>query len=123
MTAEPHDGQTATPAGDTVTRPDGRTYRSRKIAAYAVVDGDEFLCGVMVLGTHDVQRARELADSYASWQLGSEYAAADPVTGWWYLGYAATGRAWIEDPVKGRAGVWFRQIAENAEAIASGAAS
>ena len=27
-------------AGDTVTRPDGRTYRSRKVIAYAVNDED-----------------------------------------------------------------------------------
>jgi hypothetical protein len=115
MTSQP---QAPRPAGDTATRPDGRTYRSRKVAAYAVVDGDEFLCGVMILGTHDIARTQPLADDYAAWQLGAGYAAADPVTGWWYLGYAATGRCWIEDAAKGRAGVWFRQVAESPNAAA-----
>ena len=107
--------------GDTVTRPDGRIYRSRKVIANAVVDGDEFLCGVMVLGTHDVARAKPLADSYAAWQLGAGYTAADPVTGWWRLGFESGGHRWLDDPVKGRAGVWFREIAETSQPV-SGAA-
>jgi hypothetical protein len=90
------------------------------VIAYAVVDGDEFPCGVMVLGTHDVARAKPLADSYAAWQLGAEYTAADPVTGWWRLGYE-DGLRWLDDPVKGRAGVWFRQVAETTQPV-SGAA-
>jgi hypothetical protein len=112
MTCQPQAGQPARPAGDTVTRPDGRTYRSRKVIAYAVVDGDEFLCGVTVLGTHDAAQAKPLADSYATWQLGAGYAAADPVTGWWRLGFETGGLRWLDDPVKGRAGVWFRRVVE-----------
>ena len=45
-----------------VTRPDGRVYRSRKVTANAVIDEDEFVCGVMVLGTHDYHRAKPLAE-------------------------------------------------------------
>ncbi len=107
--------------GDTVTRPDGRTYRSRKVIAYAVAGGDEILCGVMVLGTHDTGRAKPLADSYPVRQLGAGYAAAGPVAGWWRLGFEAGGRRWPDYPVKGRAGVWFRAIAETRQPV-SGAA-
>ncbi len=107
--------------GDTVTRPDGRIYRSRKVIAYAVAGGDEILCGVMVLGTHDTGRAKPLADSFAAWRLGAGFVAAGPVTGWWRPGLESGGRRWLDAPVKGRAGVWFREIAETSQPV-SGAA-
>lgn len=99
-----------------ITRPDGRLYRPRKVAAYAVTDPDDgdSLAGVMVLGTHDADRAKPLADSYAAWQLGSGYSAADPLAGWWRDGFAGGRRCWVDDPVTGRAGIWFREIIEAA---------
>jgi hypothetical protein len=106
-------GWPAVMTGDTVARPDGRVYRSRKLVAAAVTDDDDMLCGVMVLGTHDCHRAKPLADDYAAWQLGREYAAADGVTGWWRDGFAGGRRCWIDDPQTGRAAVWFRSIAES----------
>lgn len=99
-------------AGDSVTRPDGRVYRSRKIAAYAVTDDDEGFGAVVVLGTHDVARAQPLADAYVRWQVDGGYVAADPVTVWWRDAFSGGRRCWAEDPVTGRAGVWFRRLDE-----------
>ena len=101
--------------GDTITRPDGRVYRSRKVTANAVIDEDEFVCGVMVLGTHDYHRAKPLADGYAVWQLGSGHVATDWVTGWWRDGFEYGCRRWIADEEHGRAGVWFREIVERSD--------
>ena len=47
---------------EVIQRPDGKPYRPRKLAAYAVTDPDDMLSGVMVLGTHDPGRAQPLAD-------------------------------------------------------------
>jgi hypothetical protein len=101
-------------SADTVTRPDGRIYRSRKLIAAAVTDPDDgdMLCGVMVLGTHDCHRAKPMADDYAAWQLGRGYVAVDWVTGWWRDGFQNGRRCWVADEQHGRAGVWFREIAE-----------
>lgn len=94
-----------------VQRQDGRWYRPRKLVACAVTE-DEELAGVVVLGTHSPRAAQALADSYAAWQLGSSYRAADPANVWWRNGYDGTGRGWVTDETHGRAGVWFRQIVE-----------
>ena len=104
---------TAQIAGDTVTRPGGRVYRSRKVITCAVTDDEESLCGVMVLGTHDTGRAQPLADDYAAWQVGNGTVAADPVAGWYRDGYSGGRRCWVDDPEHGRAGVWFRSITES----------
>lgn len=99
-------------AGQEIIRPSGRPYRPRKITAHAVTDPDDELCGVMVLGTQDSGQAQPLADHYAAGQLGSGYVAADPVTGWWRDGISGGSRCWVNDPEYGRAGVWFRSVAE-----------
>ena len=98
--------------GDTITRPDGRVYRSRKVTANAVIDEDEFVCGVMVLGTHDVGRAKPLADWLAADTTGRGFAAIDPETGWWRDGFECGERRWVNDEVRGRPGVLFREIVE-----------
>jgi hypothetical protein len=97
-----------------LTRPNGRLYRPRKLAAHAVTDPDDgdMLTGVVVLGTHDPAQAQYLADAYARWQLGSRHVAVSPVAGWWRDGFAYGRRGWIDDPEKGRAGIWFRSITE-----------
>ena len=100
--------------GEVIQRPDGKPYRPRKLAAYAVTDDGDMLAGVMVLGTHDPGRAQPLADGYAVWQLGSGHVAVDPVTGWWRDGFGYGHRCWVTDEVRGRAGVWFREIVEEA---------
>lgn len=96
-----------------LTRPDGRLYRPRKLAAHAVTDPDDgdTLTGV-VLGTHDPAKAQEPADAYARWQLGSRHVAVSPVAVWWRDGFAYGRRGWIEDEVTGRAGVWYQEITE-----------
>lgn len=94
-----------------ITRPSGKPYRPRKFTACAVTDDDE-LSGVVVLGTHDPGVAQPLADQYITWQLGSSYCAAGPVTVWWRDGFECGERRWVSDEIRGRAGVWFREIVE-----------
>ena len=101
--------------GDTATRPDGRLYKSRKVIAHTVVDDDEIVCGVMVLGTHDVARAKPLADWIAADTTGRGFVAVDPVAGWWRDGFEGGRRRWVDDPKGGRAGIWFREIVESSE--------
>jgi len=106
-----------------VTHPDGRVYWPRKIIAYPVADYDEMTSGVMVLGTHDVERARVLADQCAAAWVGGGYAAVDPVAGWYREGYESGQRRWIRDETKGRAGVWWSEIVERTPGIADGGSS
>jgi hypothetical protein len=103
-----------------VTRPDGRVYRPRKVIAYPVADADEMTSGVMVLGTHDIERARVLADQCAAAWADGGYVAAEPVTGWFREGYESGRPMWLQDETRGRAGVWFREITERTPGIADG---
>jgi hypothetical protein len=95
-----------------IMRPNGKPYRPRKVVACAVANEDQILSGVMILGTHDVARAQPLADQYAAWQLDAGYAAAKPLEGWYREGFESGQFRWITDEVRGRAGVWFREIVE-----------
>jgi hypothetical protein len=110
MSREPGPG-----AGEAIARPDGRLYRPRKVAGYAVNDEDGLVCGIMILGTHDVDRAKLLADSSAASWVDYGHVAAHPVTGWWRDGFSGGRRCWVDDPVSGRAGVWFREIVERSD--------
>jgi hypothetical protein len=102
-----------TAALEPIMRPNGKTYRPRKLSANAVTDCDgDGLEGVVVFGTHDPARALDLADQYVAWQIDSGYAAATPVAVWWRDGFAYGQRRWIDDPERGRAGVWFCEITE-----------
>lgn len=102
-----------TEAPEVLVRPDGRRYRPVKVTAEFTVGGDGMEEGVMVCGTHDIARARALAEPYVSrWDAGM--APASPVTGWWRLGYSAGRMVWLPDEVKGRAAVWFTEIVEAA---------
>jgi hypothetical protein len=103
-----------------IQRPDGSLYRPRKVTASAVADGDELLCGVIVLGTHDVQRAQPMADRYVAWQLDDRLVAADPLPGWWRDGFDGGQRRWVTDEKRGRAGVWFREVVERTPVIDMG---
>lgn len=93
----------------TIERPNGKLYRSRKVVAQVVGEDPE---GVLVLGTHDPERAQRLADQTATLAVGSGFAAAAPETGWWRDGMEHGERCWIYDEVNGRAGVMFREIVE-----------
>ncbi|HEV2779093.1 MAG TPA: hypothetical protein VGX25_06780 [Actinophytocola sp.] len=92
-----------------ITRPNGKVYRPRKVDVYPV-DGDGWSewdqPGVVVLGTHDIERARPLALRAVDFFHGVQY-AVKPRTGWWRLGYQAGELRWIHDDVHGRAGVMF----------------
>lgn len=92
-----------------IERPDRRLYRPRKVAAYAwendTVHG--WSGGAVVLGTHDVEAARSLADGWIKHWFGNVLSAVEPEVGWWRLGYSYGDPTWMDDPVRGRAGVWF----------------
>lgn len=99
---------------EVIMRPDGKPYRPRKVVAWPVADADEMTSGVMVLGTHDIERARKLADECAAAWAGGGCVAIEPETGWFREGYESGRLMWLRDEVRGRAGVWFRfrEIAE-----------
>jgi hypothetical protein len=100
---------------EAIVRPSGRVYRPRKVTAEFTVDGDGIEDGVMVCGTHDIERARQLAEDHVTrWDAGM--APADPVTGWWRLGYQSSRLVWIPDEEKGRAAVQFTRIEEKTNA-------
>ena len=92
-----------------VARPDGRIYRPRKIVACRW-DNDGYNdmdCGVVVLGTHNVEAAAEEADRCVKYFFDNDLVAGSPIIGWYRDGYNEQGPAWICDDVKGRAGVMF----------------
>jgi len=103
--------ETTVAPGETITRPNGKPYRSRRVTVQAVGEEDE---GVLVLGTHDLDRAQALADQVARRIAGTGFVAVDPWRGWWRDGFENGARAWVNDEVRGRAGVLFRDIVESA---------
>lgn len=106
----------ATETPEPVTRPDGRLYRPRKIMGYPVADADDFVAGIMILGTNDPGRAQQLADHCAALWTDWGSMAADPEPGWFREGYESGQLRWIRDEKRGRAGVLFHQIKEHADA-------
>jgi hypothetical protein len=95
-----------------VRRPNGKLYRPRKIIAYPVADADELTSGVCVLGTHDIERARKLADKCVHSWIESEWVAAGPEVGWFREGYESGRPMWTRDEIRGRAGVMFHEAVE-----------
>ena len=95
-----------------IKRPNGKLYCPRRIVAHEVGGEDGITEGVLILGTHDEARAKPLADQFAQYLLGSGYAALDPLGGWYRDGFESGQRQWVSDKERGRAGVWFRRIAE-----------
>jgi hypothetical protein len=89
-----------------IVRPNGKVYRPRKLVAHAFEDDHAGESGVVVLGTHDPERARELALSSARYWYGTEY-IVDPVTVWWHDAMECGERRWRHDAARGRAGVCF----------------
>jgi hypothetical protein len=88
-----------------IVRPNGKTYRPRKIVVIPCENADEF--GAVVFGTHDVELATPLATEEIASRFDTRYAATDPVVGWWRDGYERGERVWVWDEQIGRAGVWF----------------
>lgn len=98
-----------------MTRPDGRLYQPVKVAAEFTSNDRDDEAGVIVFGTHDVARALELAQRHVDYYWGAGYVPVAPETVWWRQGYGANhARIFEEDKVRGRAGVWFADIAEAA---------
>jgi hypothetical protein len=94
-----------------VTRPNGKPYRPRKVIAHAWENNwsDDGKCGVLILGTHDDKDAQEFAERMCWYWYGLH--AAEPVAGWYRDSFNDFGeRAWIDDPVRGRAGVIFTAV-------------
>lgn len=85
-----------------VARPNGKTYRARKQPSIRMyTDRDEYDC-VVVLRTHDIQLAVELASNLiGELELNPTVAYTD----WWrdvpWDDSGAYDQAWITDPVRG----------------------
>ena len=105
-------GQLVLPGLESIRRPDGRLYRPRKITGHALADDEDFVTGVLILGTHDVGRAQVLADECAVAWVDRGFKAVRPETGWYRDGFEYGRRCWVSDEQRGRAGVLFRDIVE-----------
>jgi hypothetical protein len=94
-----------------VTRPNGKAYKPRRIT-YDRWDNEEAYggdgCGAIILGTHDIEAARPIADQIVR-EWDNEYVATKPEVGWFRLSYAGYrgDMVWARDEVRGRAGVMF----------------
>lgn len=95
-----------------IERPNGKLYRPRKLVAHIVGDEDEIPSSVLVLGTHDPERAQALADVVAKRHTYASAVAVKPELVWWRDSIRDGRGWWVEDPVRGRAGVWFAEIEE-----------
>jgi hypothetical protein len=87
-----------------VTRPNGKTYRPRKPPrAYECEDQRYGLSGVVVLGTHDIERAARLANG-----LLDEPVSLYPRRREWLRDGMSSGeRQWMQDEVHGAPCVVF----------------
>jgi hypothetical protein len=101
-------GETDLPS---IVRPNGKTYQPRKVIAHRWENDDDWYegCGVVVLGTHDIDRAHKLATECCEYWFSMPH-ANNPEVGWFRLGYAGVSTGdptWLHDDVRGRAGVMF----------------
>lgn len=94
-----------------VMRPNGKPYRPRKVVAHRWDNNDDgpgHRHGVIVLGTHDIDRARALAQEALDWWHGEDASyATRPEVDWFRNGMQGGGRVWVRDEVHGAAGVLF----------------
>lgn len=94
-----------------IERPNGGgLYRPRKINCHAVADEHDDVIAVIVFGTHDIERARSLAESSVRLWVDDGCTAGNPHAGWWRDGMQNGDRYWIDDEVAGRAGVRFEVV-------------
>lgn len=101
----------------TLRRPNGSLYRPRKLAAHPVEEWNEEL-RIVVFGTHDIDRAKKLADqAYAAWG-DSRDEVTDPRLVWWRDGFDCGQRRFVDDPEHGRAGVYFAGVRERSGGLA-----
>jgi hypothetical protein len=88
-------------------RPNGKPYRPRGVMAHAWENGPGEGQGVVITGTHDVERAQEFADQMMRYWYGSDTEAGMPTIGWWRCSYLNGELRWHEDAERGAAGVMF----------------
>lgn len=89
-----------------IMRPNGRLYRPRKIVAEIYTDyHNEEFGGVIVFGTHDIERARPLAEPI----IHSEVGPVDITEhlDWIHDGMSGGERRFMRDERRGRACVRF----------------
>lgn len=93
---------------DPINRPNGKVYKPKRIAVERWEDDWEGRYGVVILGTHDIDAVRALADQAVKW-WDNEYIATKPDVDWFRLAYSGNQgeMAWQRDEVRGRAGVLF----------------
>lgn len=96
-----------------IMRPNGKTYQPRKITVEiwdndsdSLHAGDDY--GVVVLGTHDIAVAQVLADDEIARRWDSDLSGVEACAGWFRDSFRHGARTWVNDPERGRAGVWFR---------------
>lgn len=95
------------------TRPNGKVYRPRKAPIAQPVDGLMDGDGIIVLRTHDIKRAREVARR--AWGQIDTDCTVDEIhsrRGWfrlvpWSEAECHTDYTWIDDSVHGTPGVLF----------------
>lgn len=87
-----------------IMRPNGKVYRPRKIRTESWDNEED--TGVIVLGTHDVERAHLLAVEGCRYFFGCQY-AINPDVDWFRQGYQYGDPMWFRDDVRGSAGVMF----------------
>lgn len=97
---------------EVILRPNGKRYRPREITT-AIWDNEEAYgifddYGVFVFGTHDIEFAQVVADDAIGREWGRDMSGFEPYTVWKRLTYYQGELTWVDDPVKGRAGVHFR---------------
>lgn len=93
-----------------VERPNGNLYQAR----YTRVStnggegwGDPLW--ILVLGTHDIELARKLAEEKAA-EIDSEIRLGPGITGWWRDSIRYGDRYWDYDDMRGAAGVRFTEV-------------
>lgn len=97
----------------TLVRPNGKAYRPRK--GVRVVGWDSRISGfnddygVLVLGTHDLDRARHAA--FLTRYNEEDQYPVNPTVGWWRNSFGYGGDPWwVEDPARGMAGVMWTYV-------------
>lgn len=92
-----------------ITRPNGKVYRPRKVVTWKWENegypNDD--CGVVVLGTQDLDRALKAADRAIKFWYDTDLVPANPEVNWFRLGYSYGDLVWLRDETSGRAGVMF----------------
>lgn len=94
-----------------IVRPNGKVYRPHKIAVQPWDNdtwGRDESCGVVVYGTHDENLAQGLADEEIKRLWDSDWVGINEGCGWFRDSYRHGDRVIADDPVRGRAGVYFR---------------